>query len=288
MNYRDRKGNTTYNTTSQDRFLKKLYGSMMGRAALKVLTMPCISRLGGLFLNSPFSICMIKPFVTKNHINMSDYVETCYHSYNEFFTRQIQHDKRKIDMEPTHFISPSDGKISVYPIDEHAMFQIKHSNYTVASLLKSKKLAKKYEGGYCAIIRLTVDNYHRYCYVDSAKKSKNYFIPGILHTVNPVALEHVNIYKENSREFTLLKTEHFGTVTQVEVGALMVGKINNHMQSGFVHKGFEKGMFEFGGSTIVLLVQKDKVDFDEDILKNTSEGYETTVLMGEKIGKKHD
>ena len=35
------------------------------------------------------------------------------------------------------------------------------------------------------------------------------------------------IYKENTREYSLLKTKTFGTILMMEVGALMVGKIEN-------------------------------------------------------------
>ena len=47
-----------------------------------------------------------------------------------------------------------------------------------------------------------------------------------------------------------------------------------------------KGKFEFGGSTICLLVEKDKVIFDKDIIENTNNGYETAIKMGEQIGIK--
>ena len=45
-------------------------------------------------------------------------------------------------------------------------------------------------------------------------------------------------------------------------------------------------MFEFGGSTIILMTQKDTVTVDEDILLNSKDGYETIVSIGEKIGAK--
>ena len=48
----------------------------------------------------------------------------------------------------------------------------------------------------------------------------------------------------------------------------------------------EKGYFEFGGSTIIMFVKKDVVLFDEDILINSSQGKETIVNCGEKIGQK--
>ena len=45
-------------------------------------------------------------------------------------------------------------------------------------------------------------------------------------------------------------------------------------------------MFLFGGSTIVLLIEKDKVEINKNILENTKSGYETVVKLGEKIGTK--
>ena len=47
----------------------------------------------------------------------------------------------------------------------------------------------------------------------------------------------------------------------------------------------EKGYFEFGGSTVVLLVKKDMVKFDADILENSAQHIETVVKYGEKIGE---
>ena len=52
-----------------------------------------------------------------------------------------------------------------------------------------------------------------------------------------------------------------------------------------VKKGEEKGYFEFGGSTIVLLLQYGKVRMDSDLIENSENGYETIVRMGERIGK---
>ena len=146
-------------------------------------------------------------------------------------------------------------------------------------------LANRFCGGYCLIFRLEVDDYHRYCYIDNGTKTDNTFIAGELHTVNPVALERYNIYKRNSREYTVLHTENFGDVVQVEVGAMMVGRIVNHHGEGGFCRGEEKGKFEFGGSTIVMLFGKDTICPDEDILRNSAEGIETVVKYGEKIGK---
>ena len=161
------------------------------------------------------------------------------------------------------------------------------TQYTVRSLLKDEKLAKRYEGGTAYIIRLTVDDYHRYCYVADGVKSAQRKIRGVFHTVNPVANDYAPIYKMNTREYCLVQTEELGTVLQMEVGALMVGRIKNHKKKvSVVHRGEEKGMFEFGGSTVVLLTEPGKVQTDEDLVRNSATGAETLIKMGEKIGEK--
>lgn len=284
MIYRQRDGKEIIIQSKQDAFLAKIYNCKCGRMLMKILSNHKISEFAGLFLNSKASKIFINSFVKKNNIPLYEYTKKQFCSYNDFFSRKIKSVYRPIDMISNHFIAPCDSKLTIYQIDQQSMFQIKHSKYSVESLLKSKNLAKHYNGGYCAIFRLTVDNYHRYCYVDSGKKSVNKSIPGFLNTVNPVILNYVNIYKENSREYTLLKTDHFGTVIQIEIGALMVGKITNYHQRKNIKKGEEKGRFEFGGSTIVLLIQPNKVEFDNDILENTNQNIETIVRMGEKIG----
>ena len=181
---------------------------------------------------------------------------------------------------------PSDGKVTAYEIDKVNGFVIKNSVYSVSSLLRDKKLAKRYEDGYAVIIRLTPDDYHRYCYAATGVKSHDRTIKGVLSTVNPVVNEYVPVYKENSRNYCLIRTENFGDIIQMEVGALLVGRITNAHPYGrrTVLRGEEKGYFEFGGSTIVLLLEKDKVELCSDLLENTREGFETKLLQGMQIG----
>ncbi len=286
MKYIDRDGNITIEDSRQDRLLYWMYNSAIGRKILKILIKPGVSQAAGWLLNRQCSKILIQPFIRKNHIDMSLYEEKDYKSYNDFFIRQIRKEYRPIAQDRNALISPCDGKLSVYSIEEDSRFKIKNTEYTLESLLRSKKLAKKYQGGYVCVFRLTVDDYHRFCYVDNGRKSKNYRIPGVFHTVNPAANDVCPIYKENTREFSLLKSEHFKTVLMMEVGALMVGRIVNHQEETYVIRGMEKGTFEFGGSTVILILQKNAVKLEEDILQNTQKGYETIVKMGEKIGEK--
>ena len=164
------------------------------------------------------------------------------------------------------------------------MLPIKQSSYSIPRLLHSRKLAKRYEGGYCLVFRLCVDNYHRYHYFDDGIKGPNHFIQGKLHTVQPIALEKVPVFTENSREFTVMKTKNFGRVVQMEVGAMLVGRIVNHHGRHVFRRGEEKGFFKYGGSTIILLFEKDRLFLYDEILQASALGIETPVTAGEKLG----
>lgn len=281
----DRSGQELIVNQSQNQLLKFLYSHFLGRCALKVLTLPFITHIGGCYMNSRFSKRKIQPFIQQNQIDMSQYEKQEYSCYNDFFTRKIKKEARPICMEHDLLIAPADSKLTYYSIHQDTYLTIKDTVYSLSDLLKNQSLAQEYDGGTCLIFRLTVDDYHRYCYIDDGTKEQDIYIPGIFHTVNPVANDYYPIYKQNSRSYSLLHTQHFGDVIYMEVGAMMVGKIVNHSKTSF-QRGEEKGYFEFGGSTIVVLLKKDMVVIDEDIIKNSQNNDETRVLMGEKIGIK--
>ncbi|MDE5583034.1 MAG: phosphatidylserine decarboxylase [Ruminococcus sp.] len=269
----------------QNRILERLYNTLTGRIILKFLTAPPVSEIVGFYMDSPFSIPLIKPFVRNNNIDMSEYKEKFFISYNDFFTRKIKTESRPIDYINTHLISPCDSKLTAYKIRQNSIFKIKNSLYRISDMLKNEFLSRRYEGGYCLIYRLEVSDYHRYCYIDDGIKTGNTYIKGEFHTVNPIALKKYNVYKRNSREYTIMHTDNFGDVVQIEVGAMMVGKIHNHHGEYNFAKGEEKGMFMFGGSTVIQLFEKNRIRPDSDILRNTRDGFETIVHYGEKIGE---
>lgn len=283
MKYIERDGSVREETSGQDKLLAALYNHAAGRLLIKPFTGRAFSRLIGRFMDSRASARLIPHFIRTLGIDMEEYEEAVYRTYNEFFTRRIRPGARAADPDPGVLVSPSDGKVSVYPITGRGSFIIKHTAYTLKTLLRDLKLAERYEGGYLFLIRLTVDDYHRYCYPGDGTAGGSRVIAGSLHTVNPIANEYFPIYKENTREYTRIRTERFGDLLQMEVGAMCVGRIVNERRRGPVKKGEEKGRFEFGGSTVILLVQKDAVTVREDLLLNTQRGFETKIHMGDMI-----
>ena len=287
VNIKSREGEILYGSASSDGSLTFLYGSVMGRLLLKIFVRRFTSRLAAVYMNSRFSKWLITKTVKEADIDLTEFERQEFDSYNDFFTRKIKEGKRPIAKDTESFISPCDAKLSAYRVSQNSCFYIKGSAYSVCDLLGgNKELADGYTGGYCLIFRLTVDDYHRYCYIDDGEKTSNTFIPGVLHTVKPIALGRYNFYKRNCREYTVLRTKNFGEVTQVEVGAMMVGRISNLHGVHSFRRGQEKGMFEFGGSTIVLLVKESTVCIDGDIMANSADNIETVVRMGERIATK--
>ena len=280
--------NTNKQVKKESLSLRFLYHTMVGRLCLKPLVSRTFSKIMGRYMDSRLSKPMIKRFVKKNNINLDDFYSDNFKCFNDCFTRKIKEDKRPIDMNEEAFISPCDSLLSAYRVKENTKLIIKDSIYSVSDLFENEELAKKYTGGICLVFRLCVTHYHRYIYLDNCTKEANHFIKGKLHTVRPIALEALPVFKRNCREYTVMHTENFGDVTQMEVGAMLVGKIKNHHNDGEHLRGEEKGMFLYGGSTIVVFLEKDKVDLDPKYFEATEKGEEIDVLMGQKLGSKKD
>lgn len=265
--------------------IRFLYNTVPGRALLQLLICPGVSKAAGYFLDRRCSRIFIRPFVRSSGISLEDYEDRKYTSFNDFFTRQIRKGRRPLPEDPLTLAAPCDGKLTAYPITEEAVFRIKHSAYDLPTLLEDAELARRYRGGTCLIFRLTPDDYHRYSFPDSGRLISSRRIPGVLHTVRPIAFDRYPVYLKNTREYAVLDTDHFGLAVQMEVGALFVGRIVNRPVSGSFRRGDEKGMFEFGGSTIVLLLEKDTVEIDPVLLENTARGLETIVKKGCPLGR---
>ena len=92
-----------------------------------------------------------------------------------------------------------------------------------------------------------------------------------------MALAKTPVFTTNSREYVLMEGENLGTYLQMEVGAMLVGRIVNYSlpSSRQVMRGDEKGRFEYGGSTVIALLREGSVLFPEELLAAGEQGRET-------------
>lgn len=283
----DRKNKTFYEDKQYGgKALNFLYGNILGRIILKLfIAGKGYSRLNAKRNSTRKSTEKIAPFVKEYGIVMSDFEDREYSSFSDFFTRKLADGKRVFSAEKNDLISVADSKLLCYRITDDGKIPIKNSIYTAREII-DEDLTTDFYGGYCLVFRLTVDDYHRYCFFDDGKLIRSKCINGKLYTVSPISSKKYKVFSENFRSVSYIETENFGTCYQIEIGALLVGKIINYSAESFF-KGEEKGYFEMGGSTCVVMVKKGTVTIDADILENSEKGIETKVLIGERIGKKN-
>ena len=260
-----------------------LYGTAPGRVLLRGLCRPWFSKLGGWVLSTRLSALAVGPFIRTHGIDMTQCAETKFASFNDFFTRRLPPAARPADMDPAAFISPCDGRLTVWPADAQGRFPVKGTDYNLAELLRDEALAKRFYGGLVWLFRLSPEDYHRYIWTADGKAGERVSIPGVLHTVQPLARGQRPVYHENTRQYRLLDTA-FGPMAVMEVGALLVGKIEDEPIQNPVRRGMEKGHFAFGGSTIILVTPPGAASPLPAIAGPSARGEETPVKQGQRVG----
>lgn len=275
-----------------EKYLNWTYSSPVGMKLLECLIKKkAFSSLYGWYLDRGISRRKIDSFVNEFSLDMSvcEKKQKEFKSFNDFFYRKLNSKARPIDMNKGALVSLGDGKLFAYEnIDLDRLVQVKGFTYSLRELIKDENTAKQYDKGTCLILRLCPTDYHRFHFIDGGTCEETKKIKGAYYSVNPVALQKVEkLFCENKREWSTFHSDNFGDVLYVEVGATCVGSIiQTYEPNQRVGKGSEKGYFKFGGSTVILFFEADKIKIDSDITEHTKKGIETYVLMGEKIGEK--
>lgn len=274
------------------KYIRWSYESPIGKSFTElIIKKKLFSKLYGMYCDSKLSTKKIPSFINDFNIDMSISADKIsdFSNFNDFFIRKLTKDSRPIDMNNDILISPGDGRLTAYSnINMDSVVQVKGITYSLSELIKDNSLAKEYNNGVCLILRLCPTDYHRFHFIDNGIPDKTNFISGNYYSVNPTALERIpKLYCQNKREWCIFHSENFGDIIHVEVGATCVGTIvQSYVPNSHVSKGDEKGYFKFGGSTTILFFKPNTISIDEDILIQSSLGFECKVNMGETIGYK--
>ncbi|WP_299159387.1 phosphatidylserine decarboxylase [uncultured Tenacibaculum sp.] len=285
----DRKsGNTITETPPGEVFLKLLYNNPFGKMAfLPIAKRKFLSAWYGKKMDKPKSVKKIDNFVKQLDIDIDEAEKSVseFTSFNDFFYRKLKPNARPIE---NGFVSPGDGKMLAFEnIDDIHNFFVKGRKFTLKEFLGNEKLAEKHKDSSLIILRLAPNDYHRYHFPYNGVPSEMTKIKGDYFSVSPYALasNFTKVFCENKREYCILSSKDKGEIIVAPVGATMVGSIiETYTPNKPINTGDEMGYFAFGGSTIVLLVNKEKITIDQDIINNTKNRIETFVKMGEKIG----
>lgn len=259
---------------------------MEGARARRILRNMTIKQ--GAKYDQPSSVRAIKPFVMFHNIDEHEMVDALdsFTTFNEFFCRRIDMSLRPL-AEPDNsacLVSCADCRLMAFEnVDQATKLWIKGRHFSIARLLGSNISHEQFA---LLIFRLAPQDYHRFHAPVDGVVGPPKWLEGEYYTVNPMAIRSaIDVYGENTRVVIPITTHDFGTVYLVAIGAMMVGSIVMTAQQGqHVQRNDELGYFKFGGSTLVLLVDAARVQWDDDLLVNSDACIETLVRVGMRMG----
>ena len=251
----------------------------------------------GVKFDSPSSAREIPTFIAFHNLNTDEIRDPLdsFKTFNEFFYRKLKPDARPNEEpdNPARLVSGADCRMMAFPtVTEATKIWIKGRDFSVSRLLgeaaKDVSNIEAYQnGGALAIFRLAPQDYHRFHCPADATVGRPTYISGQYYTVNPMAIRSsIDVYGENIRVVVPFHSRCFGTFYAVCIGAMMVGSTVLTVKEGDkVKRGDEFGYFKFGGSTIVLLFEQGRVEWDQDLLDNSKAAIETLVRVGMGVGR---
>ncbi|KAF7721781.1 hypothetical protein EC973_004133 [Apophysomyces ossiformis] len=270
---------------------KGMKTGIQSKTAQRILTNMTIKQ--GRRFDAPESVHEIQPFIKFHQLDLSEVLHPVseFKSFNEFFYRELKPGARPCDSpdDPNVAVSAADCRMMAFQtIDIATNIWIKGIEFSLAKLLGDDEKAKDFEGGSLAIFRLAPQDYHRFHSPVDGVITEIKQIAGQYYTVNPMAIRTtLDVYGENARSVVHMDTDVFGKVAVACIGAMMVGSTVLTAKEGMrLARADELGYFAFGGSTLVVLWQKDKIKFDSDLLENAEKPLETLVRVGNHIGRR--
>lgn len=249
-----------------------------------VCKFPFLSRAVGLWYKQFFTSRNVAPFIEQYGIDASEFETNEFTSFNDFFIRKLKKEARPI--HHSDVVIPADGRYLAFQnFRKGERLYVKGEKFSLAALLGSEALAKKYENGAIVIARLAPPDYHRFHFPLDCTPSKPLLINGPLFSVNPIALrKNIHYITQNKRSLTELKTPSHGTVLCVAVGATSVGSIHYSFTPDVPHKkGDEMGYFSFGGSMVIYLFEPGKITLKTDLTSYSNQGIEVLSKMGQSL-----
>jgi phosphatidylserine decarboxylase len=261
-----------------------------------VLSKQWVSRIFGVFEDSPLSRSKIDEFIEKYEVDMEEFEKSDYSNFNQFFIRKFKPGKRPFGSDPGVFCAGAEARYLVFEsLKPRQTFPVKGIEIDLGVLLQDAEIAKEFEEGALILARLCPVDYHRFHFPFEGELVRHYRISGEYHSVNPAAFEaEPKVFLKNERQVAILQNPVFGKVAMIEVGALGVGKIVQSAYSSLdampvkFARGAEKGYFLFGGSTVIWLVQKGKLKLSRDLVENSARNLETWVPLGQALGERPD
>ena len=272
-------------------WLRFIYGNPLGLLTLELVAKRAwFSRWYGWRMNRPASRAKIAPFIAEYGLDVGEFQKRPeeFASFNDFFYRQLKPGARPVDAAPESLVFPADGRhLGLPDLSRVDGIFVKGQRFDLATLVGDAALAERFRHGAAVMSRLCPVDYHRFHFPAAGVPSEPRLINGPLYSVSPLALRRNVAYLwQNKRVLTQLETRDFGLVLLLEIGATNVGSIVQTFTPGkAVAKGEEKGCFEFGGSSTIVLFEPGRVKLADDLVANTQQCRELYARVGDRLGR---
>ncbi|CAG8186634.1 unnamed protein product [Penicillium salamii] len=247
--------------------------------------------------DDPASASQIQDFINFHQLDMSEVLMPIekFRNFNEFFYRALKPDARPCSgpNEPKIVVSPADCRSVVFDrMSDATGIWVKGREFSIERLLGDAypEDAARYRNGAMGVFRLAPQDYHRFHIPVDGIMGEPKTIEGEYYTVNPMAIRSsLDVYGENVRILVPIDSVEHGRVMVVCVGAMMVGSTIITRKAGEkVSRAEELGYFKFGGSTLLVLFEDGKVNFDKDLVDNSKGPLETLIRVGMSVGHSPD
>ena len=248
-------------------------------------------------MDSPASIKNIDEWLTDTNLKNEEYVMPIggFKSFNEFFTRDLKPGARSIEAihDNSVLVSPADGVINMINNDVQWESEIPTKGgmtLSLKELLEGSSFSEKFIGGTAMAVFLLPTNYHHFhapisgVMVESKQDAgKRLFgMPDILDLINNGNVAYnkdYSVFQDFRHGYYIIDTKEYGHIAMIPIGLQTIGSVvfeekfkdvekNAPVE---VYKGDKLGHFAYGGSTVLLLFEKNKLS-------------SVSVQLGQKIG----
>jgi len=226
----------------------------------------------GSFLNTPESAKYIQTFIDDPVFNAWQYMKppSGWLTFNQFFGREISPGLRPVaGMRCDSIVtSPADSTFKAqFDVDDNNEVTIKYTHkYKILDLLEGSPYQERFRGGLFWHAFLGPNDYHRFGapvrgpVMECRAIQQNVYLDVKIRDGKFDAPDGAG-YEFTQTRGLIIQDSPLGLVATLPIGMAQVSSVNmTAVEGGYLEKGQEFGYFLFGGSDIIMLFEKGRVE----------------------------
>jgi phosphatidylserine decarboxylase len=243
-------------------------------------------RSWGDFLDTTASVAGLATFLDDPAFHMDDYYvgPSGWLTFNQFFARNVKPGKRPITglTDSKIVVAPADGILKeVLSVTGDSQVVAKGISYSIKDLLAGSRYSDAFAGGTFVHSFQEVTDYHHYHVPYGGKILEKRNLSGPIwldvakHDATLQVVAGTGFQWRQERGMIVIDGAEMGLIAVLPIGMGHVGSVVLTPDIGAeLHKGEQFGFFQFGGSDVVTVFQKDKVKITGKVGQHYLQGQE--------------